>query len=567
MGMSSTSRDSRDEREGKVLRRVTPTGSRAVPEECGCPGCTGEYADPEQLLAGLLDSFAELADGEIALEAEVAGASIVASLAETEDAPDPAEEDLVPMLVRGFIPAVEASPGNGALALLLAIRSVGSGVHEEVTRAATAAAERLVAAGRPEPRWAGELTEPARIDSCLRLYDTRGVMSALAATFRRRGTDDGDAHAFLLLMDEADCGECSDIFLLGADELPEMLAELRRSGQEDGLEIRTQELDPAGFRWYVEEALDARAAHDAELPVDDEFDDEDFAKLEFEDGDLDADPDEAVRDGGAEDDEGAEEEENGGLPYPVLALLVRTRMAALPAARKPPGARAHSHVPTTARPEALAGDGLRAESGRPRLARPALPKLPRKRKKSDGRAPVYQIRVGLRGATPPIWRRLLVPGDTPLADLHDVIQVAFGWHGHHLYVFETPYGEFGRVNQNLGHQADTRVTLEQVAPQVKEKVQYTYDFGDSWEHEILVEKVLDPDPALTYPRCAGGRRAAPPEDSGGIWAYEELVKILADPHHPEHGERLEWLGLDDAGRFDPAAFDADEVNRVLAKSG
>ncbi len=146
-----------------------------------------------------------------------------------------------------------------------------------------------------------------------------------------------------------------------------------------------------------------------------------------------------------------------------------------------------------------------------------------------------------------------------------VIQAAFGWDDSHLHVFETPYGEFGRADRELGHRAEAPVTLGQSAAQAGDKIRYTYDFGDDWVHEILVEKVLDKDPALAYPCCTGGRRAAPPDDCGGIWGYEELVEVLADPHHPEHGERLEWLGLDDAAQFDPAAFDLDEVNRALAK--
>jgi len=192
-------------------------------------------------------------------------------------------------------------------------------------------------------------------------------------------------------------------------------------------------------------------------------------------------------------------------------------------------------------------------------------KLPAKRKKAAGPAPIYQAKVGLRGAKPPIWRRLLVPADVSLARLHDVIQTAFGWEDSHMHMFETPYGEFGRADRELGHRAETPVTLEQVAAQAADKIRYTYDFGDDWVHEIVVEKILDRDPALDYPCCTGGRRAAPPDDCGGIWGYDELVEVLADPDHPEHKERLEWLGLDDASQLDPAAFDQDVVNRALAK--
>jgi hypothetical protein len=80
----------------------------------------------------------------------------------------------------------------------------------------------------------------------------------------------------------------------------------------------------------------------------------------------------------------------------------------------------------------------------------------------------------------------------------------------------------------------------------------------------VVEKVLDPDGPVAYPQCTGGRRAAPPDDCGGIWGYEELVQVLADPDHPEHEERLEWMGLDDASQFTPDTFDMEAVNRALA---
>ena len=172
--------------------------------------------------------------------------------------------------------------------------------------------------------------------------------------------------------------------------------------------------------------------------------------------------------------------------------------------------------------------------------------------------------MGLRGAKPPIWRRLEVPADISLARLHTVIQIAFGWDDSHLHVFETPYGSFGTADADLGHRSETSVTLEQVAPAVNSKLRYTYDFGDDWEHDILVEKVLDHDETAAYPRCTGGRRAAPPDDCGGIWGYAELVEVLNDPADQEHNDRLEWLGLDAAAEFDPDRFDAEAVTRALS---
>lgn len=560
-------------RDGKTVRRTGPTTLRAVPAysaeraslaesaspaelappaepaECLCPGCTGADVDPGQLVDELVDGVAELADHEHALDAELAGAALLTMLTLIEG-------DETAAFVQGIIGRVEARSGAGALALLLAVGSVAAGEQEEVARAASAAARRLVAAGVPEPRWAGELAQPPQLGDCVRLHDDQAMTSILVTSFQRAG----HGHAFVITVDEQDCGACADIFVLDADELPGALDDIREGARADGIHLTTQALDPAEFRWYVEGALEARAEHDEE---------------DAEDPDAE-DPDAAI------DDEDGED----GPPYPVLAQLVRARLALLPAARQPAGApdRAHDDAYEVEVPETFAGflapgGGLRGGfgggpggfgggpvgfGGGPGR-RPAPAKLPAKRKKKDGPAPTYQLKVGLQGAKPPIWRRLLVPADVSLARLHDVIQTAFGWHGGHLHVFETPLGDFGRPNQELGYRADSKATLEQVAAQANDKIQYRYDFGDDWLHEIVVEKVLDPDPTLSSARCTGGRRAAPPDDCGGVWGYGELLEILADPRHPEHRERLEWLGLDDARRFDPAAFDPDEVNRALAK--
>ena len=94
---------------------------------------------------------------------------------------------------------------------------------------------------------------------------------------------------------------------------------------------------------------------------------------------------------------------------------------------------------------------------------------------------------------------------------------------------------------------------------------YTYDFGDDWDHDILVENMLDHHETGAYPRCTGGRRAAPPDDAGGICGYAELVEVLNDPADREHTDRLEWLGLDDAAEFDPDRFDAQAATRALSR--
>ena len=88
---------------------------------------------------------------------------------------------------------------------------------------------------------------------------------------------------------------------------------------------------------------------------------------------------------------------------------------------------------------------------------------------------------------------------------------------------------------------------------------YDYDFGDGWEHVLEVEKVLLPQKGVRYPVCLDGARACPPEDVGGMGGYEEFLKAIRDPNHPEHEEYLDWIG----GNFDPEQFDLDEVNDIL----
>src|SRR5262249_38134478 len=93
------------------------------------------------------------------------------------------------------------------------------------------------------------------------------------------------------------------------------------------------------------------------------------------------------------------------------------------------------------------------------------------------------------------------------------------------------------------------------------RIGYEYDFGDGWRHEVRLEKALEPEPKVKYPRCIDGARACPPEDCVGPWGYADLLEALADPRHPEHRDMREWVG----GRFDPEKFSADKVNRELRR--
>lgn len=180
-------------------------------------------------------------------------------------------------------------------------------------------------------------------------------------------------------------------------------------------------------------------------------------------------------------------------------------------------------------------------------------------------ADIYQIKVTLKHCKPPIWRRVEVPGNINLAKLHHILQAVMGWEGYHLHQFIADgiyYGEPHPDYDVWGSEMydEKRVKLNQLAPEEKFKFIYEYDFGDSWEHELLVEKISPPEKGVSYPRCIKGKRACPPEDVGGVWGYDSFLEAIADPNHPEHEELLEWTG----GEFDPEAFDLEEINAALS---
>jgi len=174
---------------------------------------------------------------------------------------------------------------------------------------------------------------------------------------------------------------------------------------------------------------------------------------------------------------------------------------------------------------------------------------------------IYQLKVTLRGIKPPIWRRVQVSSGTTLSKFHQILQTAMGWTNSHLYQFEVEGRIFGDPDPDWGIDIKNsrRTKLSQVVKGEKTKFSYVYDMGDNWEHELMVEKIMSPDPSEPYPICVTGKRACPPEDCGGTWGYEELLEIISDPNHEEYEERMEWLGEE----FDPESFDVERVNRVL----
>jgi pRiA4b ORF-3-like protein len=177
--------------------------------------------------------------------------------------------------------------------------------------------------------------------------------------------------------------------------------------------------------------------------------------------------------------------------------------------------------------------------------------------------PIAQLKVTLLDTDPSVWRRVLVPAAIRLDRLHEVIQAAMGWTNSHLHMFTHSSGQYGFSEPELMLKDDRKTTLRDLAAGEGDMVGYEYDFGDSWEHEIIVEKVLAADPDVQYPVCVAGESACPPEDCGGTGGYRDLIETLDDPTDPEHESMLMWLGLDSSSEFDPARFDIDGANRRL----
>ena len=178
---------------------------------------------------------------------------------------------------------------------------------------------------------------------------------------------------------------------------------------------------------------------------------------------------------------------------------------------------------------------------------------------------VYQFKITLKGIRPPIWRRIQVPDDYTFWDLHVAIQDAMGWLDYHLHAFHILNPETG-LEEEIGGVDDSSWDDYQVTPGWERKISryfrpennkalYVYDFGDDWEHDVALEKVLPREKNVKYPICLAGKRACPPEDCGGVWGYMNLLEILSDPNHEDYEDTLEWLG----DEFNPDYFDSGEI--------
>jgi len=179
----------------------------------------------------------------------------------------------------------------------------------------------------------------------------------------------------------------------------------------------------------------------------------------------------------------------------------------------------------------------------------------------------YQIKVTLRGSHPPIWRRIQVRSDITLAKLHRILQCVMGWQDSHLHQFVIQDQRYGVPDEDDAGPRETKderkYKLGDVLPGENSQFMYDYDFGDDWQHVLVIEKILSPQENIHCPLCLAGARACPPEDVGGVPGYENFLEAMRDPRHPEHQEFLDWIG----GTFDPEEFGVDQVNQKLRSVG
>lgn len=179
---------------------------------------------------------------------------------------------------------------------------------------------------------------------------------------------------------------------------------------------------------------------------------------------------------------------------------------------------------------------------------------------------LFQIHISLKYLKPRIWRRVLVAADTPVEDFHKIIQTTMGWENSHLHhfikdnhIYSIPFEEnlfgFGNIDY-------TGIKIRELLLFEGDKILYEYDFGDDWQHEILLEKILFTDTRQKHPVCLKGKRACPPEDCGGVWGYNRILEIMENPQHPDYDDTMEWIGDD----FLPVYFNVDQINAALKRN-
>ena len=177
---------------------------------------------------------------------------------------------------------------------------------------------------------------------------------------------------------------------------------------------------------------------------------------------------------------------------------------------------------------------------------------------------IATVRIELRDSDPLIWREVDVPTSVTLKVLHDIVQAVMNWFDDHLWEFTIGERTYGLPTdedwETAPHFEAIKVRLRDVLQPETTIIDYVYDFGDGWEHRLIVTDVRAGDPAVAYPRYLGGERNAPIQDCGGLPGFYAMLEALADPEHPDHAEVTDWL--DD---YDPQVIDELPIGYALSR--
>ncbi|MFH1089060.1 MAG: plasmid pRiA4b ORF-3 family protein [Candidatus Uhrbacteria bacterium] len=184
---------------------------------------------------------------------------------------------------------------------------------------------------------------------------------------------------------------------------------------------------------------------------------------------------------------------------------------------------------------------------------------------------LFQLKIQLVGVEPVVWRELVISSISTFFDLHVAIQDTFGWTDSHLhqFVLDNPFScrkklrfislPVLELDPEDAPGDERKIFLSKQLIKPKDKIWYEYDLGDSWMHEVTLQKILPQETFKKTPVLLDGANATPPEDCGGMCGYANLLEILANPKNPDHKDMLEWLGIKKASEFNPKKFDKTRV--------